>query len=67
MKNLNIVILAAGQGSRMATKLPKVLNLMAEKPLVRHVFESAKKLNPNKIILVVGKGKKQVADHFKNE
>jgi len=53
---LNIVILAAGQGTRMKSSLPKVLHPIGGKPMVAHVISSAKALNAQKIIVVYGHG-----------
>ena len=55
MKNLNIFILAAGKGTRMNSTLPKILHSIAGKPMVSHVIDQAKKLNPKKIYLIVNK------------
>ena len=52
MKNLNIFILAAGKGTRMNSTLPKILHSIAGKPMVNHVIDQAKKLNPKKIYLI---------------
>jgi len=41
---MNIVILAAGQGRRMRSDLPKVLHRLAGRPLLAHVLESAQEL-----------------------
>jgi len=57
---LNIVILAAGQGTRMKSSLPKVLHSVAGKPLVQHVIDTSKKLNPEVINIVYGHGGEQV-------
>ena len=46
---LNVVILAAGQGKRMHSDLPKVLHPLAGKPLIEHVVAAAKTLNPRRI------------------
>ena len=54
--SLNIVILAAGQGKRMNSALPKVLHRLAGKPLVRHVVDAARALQPQSIVLVYGHG-----------
>ncbi len=51
---LRIVILAAGQGKRMNSNLPKVLHPLAGKPLLEHVVASAKALNPAAIYVVYG-------------
>lgn len=53
---LNIVILAAGKGTRMYSSKPKVLHQLAGKPLLQHVVDCAKQLNPAKIIVVYGYG-----------
>ena len=60
--NLNIVILAAGQGTRMKSRLPKVLHPLAGKPLLGHVIETARSLSPAKIIVVYGHGGAQVPE-----
>ncbi len=57
---LNIVILAAGQGTRMKSALPKVLHPLAGIPLVQHVINTSKKLNPEIINVVYGHGGEQV-------
>ena len=54
--SLNVVILAAGKGTRMRSKLPKVLHKIANKPLVEHVIDTAQQLNPSKIVVVYGHG-----------
>lgn len=60
MSTLNIVILAAGQGTRMKSQLPKVLHPLAGKPLLSHVIDTARSLKPAKIIVVYGHGGEQV-------
>jgi bifunctional UDP-N-acetylglucosamine pyrophosphorylase/glucosamine-1-phosphate N-acetyltransferase len=49
---MNIVILAAGQGKRMHSNLPKVLHPIAGKPLAQHVIDTARCLDPEKLIVV---------------
>jgi bifunctional UDP-N-acetylglucosamine pyrophosphorylase/glucosamine-1-phosphate N-acetyltransferase len=51
---LNIVILAAGLGKRMVSDLPKVLHVLAGRPLLAHVLDAARALSPTKIIVVTG-------------
>ena len=53
---MNIVILAAGQGKRMHSNLPKVLHPIAGKPLVSHVIDTARSLSPQTLCLVYGHG-----------
>lgn len=59
-QRLGIVILAAGQGSRMRSSLPKVLHTLAGRPLLAHVLETAAALNPERILVVYGHGGDQV-------
>jgi len=53
---MNIVILAAGQGKRMHSNLPKVLHPVAGKALAQHVIDTARTLSPEKLIVVYGHG-----------
>lgn len=62
--SLEVVILAAGQGSRMCSSLPKVLHLLAGKPLLQHVIDGAQQLSPSVIHVVVGHGADQVRSAF---
>src|SRR3712207_427177 len=51
---VGVVILAAGQGTRMRSRLPKVLHPVAGRPMVRQVVEVGRALRPEAIALVVG-------------
>ena len=53
---LNVVILAAGQGTRMRSALPKPLHLLGGKPLLAHAIDAAVALEPERIIVVCGHG-----------
>ena len=55
VKPIEIVILAAGVGSRMRSEKPKVLQTLGGVPLISHLLETAQDLNPVKIHLVVGR------------
>lgn len=67
MNKLNIVILAAGKGTRMHSDLPKVLHVVGAKPILAHVINCAKALQPNKIIVVYGFGGERVKEAFSAE
>ncbi len=62
--SLEIIILAAGKGTRMCSTLPKVLHKIAGKPMLGHVIECARKLAPQKIHVVVGHGAEKVKEQF---
>jgi len=57
---LNVVILAAGQGKRMRSDLPKVLHPIAGKPMLSHVVDTARRLAPANICVVYGHGGERV-------
>jgi bifunctional UDP-N-acetylglucosamine pyrophosphorylase/glucosamine-1-phosphate N-acetyltransferase len=57
---LSVVILAAGQGKRMASDLPKVLQPLAGRPLLSHVVATARALGPDAIHVVYGHGGERV-------
>lgn len=61
---LGVVILAAGQGTRMRSSLPKVLHRLANRPLLRHVVDTANKLDPAQTIIVFGHGGEAVQQAF---
>jgi bifunctional UDP-N-acetylglucosamine pyrophosphorylase/glucosamine-1-phosphate N-acetyltransferase len=54
--NLSIIVLAAGQGMRMQSDLPKVMHPLAGWPMVRYVVEAARGLEPASLAVVVGYG-----------
>lgn len=57
---LDVVILAAGQGKRMHSAMPKVLHRLAGQPLAAHVLAAARALSPRAIAVVVGYGAEDV-------
>jgi bifunctional UDP-N-acetylglucosamine pyrophosphorylase/glucosamine-1-phosphate N-acetyltransferase len=61
---LHVVILAAGQGKRMRSALPKVLHPLAGKPLLAHVLDAARTLKPEAIHVVHGHGGAEVRSAF---
>ncbi|MBY0124463.1 bifunctional UDP-N-acetylglucosamine diphosphorylase/glucosamine-1-phosphate N-acetyltransferase GlmU [Bacillus sp. S/N-304-OC-R1] len=60
MYNRYAVILAAGQGTRMKSKLYKVLHPVCGKPMVQHVVDQVSKLNIEEIVTIIGHGAEQV-------
>ncbi|WP_315550280.1 bifunctional UDP-N-acetylglucosamine diphosphorylase/glucosamine-1-phosphate N-acetyltransferase GlmU [Microbacterium aurum] len=60
--SLAVVILAAGQGTRMRSSLPKVLHRIGGRPLVGHVLDAARDLAPGHVLVVVRHERDQVAD-----
>lgn len=66
-RRLNVVILAAGKGTRMHSQKPKVLHALAGRPLLGHVINCAKQLHAQKIIVVYGFGGEAVPQAFANE
>ncbi|MEL0035172.1 MAG: bifunctional UDP-N-acetylglucosamine diphosphorylase/glucosamine-1-phosphate N-acetyltransferase GlmU [Gammaproteobacteria bacterium] len=65
--DLSVIILAAGQGTRMKSKLPKVLHKLAAKPLVQHVIDTSSKLSPVQTHLMYGHGGEQVKETITGE
>ncbi len=63
-QKLNIIILAAGKGTRMQSQLPKVLHTVGGVPILQRVIDEASLLKPSKIIVVYGYGGETVKAHF---
>jgi bifunctional UDP-N-acetylglucosamine pyrophosphorylase/glucosamine-1-phosphate N-acetyltransferase len=64
MQNLSVVILAAGQGKRMYSDLPKVLHPLGGRPLLTHVVETALELEPGRVVVVYGHGGRVVPERL---
>ncbi|MGI9235876.1 MAG: bifunctional UDP-N-acetylglucosamine diphosphorylase/glucosamine-1-phosphate N-acetyltransferase GlmU [Woeseiaceae bacterium] len=64
---MSIVILAAGQGTRMRSDLPKVLQLLAGQPLLTHVLDCSRALAPDDICVVYGHGAEAVQAAYASE
>jgi bifunctional UDP-N-acetylglucosamine pyrophosphorylase / glucosamine-1-phosphate N-acetyltransferase len=58
---LAVLVLAAGQGTRMKSALPKVMHRLANRPMIEHVLAAARPLEPERLIAVVGPGMEEVA------
>lgn len=61
---MDVVILAAGLGTRMKSKLPKVLHKLFDKPIIDYVIECAKSLNPANIFVVLNPSLNEVIEHL---
>ena len=61
---LHVVILAAGEGKRMKSRTPKVLQKIAGRPMLAHVVDAARALAPAGIHVVYGHGGDQVREAF---
>ena len=58
---VSVIVLAAGQGTRMNSDLPKVLHQVAAAPLLHHALTTAHSLEPSRIVTVTGHGGEAVA------
>ena len=67
MKNLAVVILAAGEGTRMKSSLPKVLHKLASKSLVKWVLDSSLSFKPEKVCVVVGYGADKIKEELRGQ
>ena len=65
--NLDIVILAAGKGTRMKSSKPKVMQEFVGQPFLQRVINTAKELDPKKIIPIVGYKADEIKNYFSNQ
>jgi bifunctional UDP-N-acetylglucosamine pyrophosphorylase/glucosamine-1-phosphate N-acetyltransferase len=61
---LNIVVLAAGFGKRMASPLPKLLHPLGGRPMLAHVLDTARSLAPERLVVVIGHGGEEIQATF---
>ena len=61
---VDVVIMAAGKGTRMKSRLPKVLHRLAGRSLVQHVVDTAAELQARQVVLVTGHGAMEVEAHL---
>jgi bifunctional UDP-N-acetylglucosamine pyrophosphorylase/glucosamine-1-phosphate N-acetyltransferase len=66
MSELHVVVLAAGQGTRMRSALPKVLHCLAGKPMLAHVVDTALSLSPAQVHVVYGHGGEVVRERLRH-
>jgi bifunctional UDP-N-acetylglucosamine pyrophosphorylase / glucosamine-1-phosphate N-acetyltransferase len=59
-----VIILAAGEGTRMKNQMPKVLNEVCGRAMLGHVLAAARDLDPERLIVVTGHGRDQVTAHL---
>ena len=64
---LAIAILAAGKGTRMVSKLPKVLHKLSGETLLKRIINTSKKLNPDKIFIVIGHKSNLIKESISSE
>ncbi|MBC8591231.1 bifunctional UDP-N-acetylglucosamine diphosphorylase/glucosamine-1-phosphate N-acetyltransferase GlmU [Wansuia hejianensis] len=61
------IILAAGEGTRMKSKLPKVLHKVCGKPILEYIINASKGANVEKNVVIVGHGSEKVKEYFKED
>jgi len=64
--DVHVVVLAAGQGTRMKSRLPKVLHPLVGRPLIEHVLQAADAISPSTVTLVIGHGAESVREMVGN-
>lgn len=66
MKDIAIVVLAAGKGTRMQSQIPKVMHQITFRPMVEHVYQTANRLSarPKKIITVINRDMNPLLEYF---
>ncbi len=62
---MEVIILAAGEGTRMYSDKPKALHRIGGQAMLEHVVLAARELSPNNIHVVIGSGAAQIRGHFK--
>jgi bifunctional UDP-N-acetylglucosamine pyrophosphorylase / glucosamine-1-phosphate N-acetyltransferase len=60
-----VIVLAAGEGTRMKSSTPKVLHQIGGRPLIDHAVMAARELDPQHLVVVVGHGRDRVAEHVR--
>jgi bifunctional N-acetylglucosamine-1-phosphate-uridyltransferase/glucosamine-1-phosphate-acetyltransferase GlmU-like protein len=57
---IDVVIMAAGKGTRMKSKTPKVLHSLAGRALLQHVLNTATEMSPRNVVVITGHGAQEV-------
>jgi bifunctional UDP-N-acetylglucosamine pyrophosphorylase/glucosamine-1-phosphate N-acetyltransferase len=60
MAGIDVVIMAAGKGTRMKSRLPKVLHRLAGRPLLQHVVDTACEIDARRVVVITGNGAQEV-------
>jgi bifunctional UDP-N-acetylglucosamine pyrophosphorylase / glucosamine-1-phosphate N-acetyltransferase len=63
MSELTVIVLAAGHGKRMKSRLPKPLHELGGRTMLGHVLAAVEELRPERVVVVVGHGREQVGAH----
>ena len=66
MSGLTVIVLAAGHGKRMRSKLPKPLHTLGGRSMIGHVLAAVRSLEPDRVVTVVGVGREQVEAHLRD-
>jgi bifunctional UDP-N-acetylglucosamine pyrophosphorylase/glucosamine-1-phosphate N-acetyltransferase len=66
MSDLHVVILAAGKGTRMKSRLPKVLHHVAGRPMIEYVLDVSDSFNPRSTVVIVGHGAERVQEALRS-
>lgn len=67
MKPINLIILAAGNSTRLKSRVNKVMHPIAGRPMIDYVLTAARALRPRKIALVVGYGREALQEHLRGQ
>ena len=67
MSETSVIVLAAGQGTRMKSRRAKVLHELCGVPMLGHVLRNARRLDPSRLIVVVGRDADEVKERFAGE
>ncbi|HHO56431.1 MAG TPA: bifunctional N-acetylglucosamine-1-phosphate uridyltransferase/glucosamine-1-phosphate acetyltransferase [Trueperaceae bacterium] len=65
--SLAVVILAAGEGTRMKSKYHKAMQEVAGRPILEHILRAIEPLKPERTVLIVGYGEEQIRKYFKDD
>jgi bifunctional UDP-N-acetylglucosamine pyrophosphorylase/glucosamine-1-phosphate N-acetyltransferase len=67
MNDIGVIVLAAGQGTRMKSDIPKVLHCLGGTPLFLHALRAAQQLEPSRIVVIVGHGAAAVQQAYSGD